>query len=119
MALPPQRLCCSVHSPFIAFFKSCIWFADTHLQNENNELSFPEIELDPWPVLEKREDCCHLRSPLSSDTCCSGPAASELHHPGLLLNPPDSERCQLKLGSVWQSQLGFVVYKCPFLWVTV
>lgn len=53
MALPPQRLCWSVHSPFIAFFKSCIWFADTRLQNENNELSFPEIELNPWPVLEK------------------------------------------------------------------
>lgn len=53
MALPPQRLCSSMHSPFIAFFKSYIWFADTHLQNENNELGFPEMELNPGPVLEK------------------------------------------------------------------
>lgn len=91
MAAPPQRLCSSVHSPYFAFFISCIWFADTHLHNENNELSFPEMEQNPRPVLEKREDCCHLRSPLLSGTCYSGSAALELHCPALLLNPPDWE----------------------------
>lgn len=62
-------------SSLFALFKACVWFAGTHLQNKNDELSFPEMELNPRPVLEsavtltycKGEDCHHLRSPLSSD----------------------------------------------------
>lgn len=42
-----------MHSPFFALFKSYIWFAGTHLQNERSELSIPEMELKPGPVLEK------------------------------------------------------------------
>lgn len=38
-----------MHPPLFALFKSGVWFAD--LQNEKDELSFPEMELNPGPVL--------------------------------------------------------------------
>lgn len=102
MAAPPQRLCSSVHSPYFAFFISCIWFADTHLHNENNELSFPEMEQNPRPVLEKRERIA-ATSGLLFWVAPAIQGLQPLSFTVLLCYWIRlTGRCQLKLVSVWQ-----------------